>query len=103
MKKTIIIMASICLALFTPINVSAQAYEIMSANAVPDGYCHCGYPREKTQIFMVQIEICPKHGPSCVLYHSTRSAWYYYCTNKNCGDDYQDQWSNPEYNHEPMK
>lgn len=78
----------------------AQSYEIMNARAISDGYCHCGYAREKTIISMVQMEICPKHGPSCMDYYSTHRAWYYYCTNKNCNDNYQSEWILLEYKHD---
>lgn len=99
MKRIIVIIASVCVAWFVPVSVHAQTHEIMNARAISDGYCHCGSAREKTLISMVQMEICPKHGPSCLDYYSTHRAWYYYCTNKYCNDNYQSKWELIEYKH----
>ncbi len=99
--KKMILMACSCLALLMPIGVSAHANTTYNLLAESDGFCHCGYPREKTTYIKSQAEPCPEkgHGPSCGLYVSHWIATYHYCTNDRCGDNYQDPWEFIKYQH----
>ena len=95
------IMVCSCLALLMPMGVSAHTNVTYSTSADADGFCHCGYPREKTWIYKVDGEKCPikGHGLTCELYVSKWKTILYYCTNEKCGDDYQDPWIFIEYQH----
>ncbi len=99
MKKKILIVTSLFCILLMPMSTNAQTFESDSFRAVPDGVCHCGAPREQTLIGKHQEEVCPEHGPTCDGYYSSWAAWYHYCTNPNCKDNYQEPWILTELYH----
>lgn len=104
MKKNLMVMAAVCLVSLVPLRVNAQICtdEIQgySTRAISDGICHCGHPREKKLLSRITMEVCPEHGATCDDYYGYWSAWYYYCTNSACGDNYQDKWTLMYYEHQ---